>query len=78
MEILGHPDFERGELDTGFIDRWLENRGPKSRISGVERDLAVLAAALHYTGQSTPILQDGKPTESPWKTSGRLRALRRR
>ncbi len=78
MEILGHPDFERGELDTGFIDRWLENRGPESRISGVEQDLAVVAAALHYTGKPAPILREGKPAESPWKTSGRIRALRRR
>ncbi len=77
-EILEHPNFKRGEMDTGFIERWLESRDPESRISGVEQDLAVLAAALHYAQQSAPILQAGKPTESPWKTSGRIRSLRRR
>jgi acetyl-CoA carboxylase biotin carboxylase subunit len=25
-EVLNHPDFRKGDFDTGFIDRWMESR----------------------------------------------------
>jgi acetyl-CoA carboxylase biotin carboxylase subunit len=77
LEILDHPDFQRGELDTGFIDRWLENRQNKPAPSVIEQDFAVVAAALHYSRQQAPVVQAEKEPESLWKTAGRARALRR-
>jgi acetyl-CoA carboxylase biotin carboxylase subunit len=77
LEILNHSDFEQGKLDTGFIDRWLADRGGKPKPSLAERDLAVIAAALHYSRHLQPGLQPEKAVDSLWKTSGRADSLRR-
>ena len=45
-EVLDHPDFRKGEFDTGFIERWLQNRMADTAPPQTERDLAVIAAIL--------------------------------
>ena len=78
-EVLNHADFRKGNFDTGFIPRWLEERSAPATPSSIELDLSVIAAALYDS------LQDGQDgvsattpvTRSPWKTAARLRGLRR-
>lgn len=77
IEVLNHPDFKKGDFDTSFIDRWLENRNTEPEISVIERDFAVLAAALYHSERSAAGPEAAKPVESRWKTWGRMRGLRR-
>jgi acetyl-CoA carboxylase biotin carboxylase subunit len=65
-EIMRDPEFVAGNLDTGFIERFQKRRttDPKS-----PDDLAIIAAALRSSKQSTniPTPQDKKPTQ--WTTA---------
>lgn len=76
QEILDHPDFAKGDFDTGFIDRWLQSRDGEPRISGLQRDLSALAAALFHSESLAPSTGASKPMESPWKLDGRRRSMR--
>ena len=78
MEILEQPDFQKGSFDTGFIDRWLQNRTGAHPISDSERDLALLAAVLHHTSRSAESSESPAPlAASPWKNAARTGGLRR-
>jgi acetyl-CoA carboxylase, biotin carboxylase subunit len=77
LEVLADPDFQQANYDTGFLDRWMQNRNGDQKLSGADRDIAVIAAALFQTeGSSAAPAAGAKPIESPWKTQGRRNALR--
>jgi acetyl-CoA carboxylase biotin carboxylase subunit len=77
--IIGHPDFNAGHIDTGFIDRALaEGILADSELSSEEVRVALLAAALDAT--TAPSNGAGPPKDaakSDWKTAGRDALLRR-
>jgi acetyl/propionyl-CoA carboxylase alpha subunit len=77
-EVLDDPKFREGDIDTGFIDRWLGQRRASVPESDLERDLAVIAAAL-LDSQPGPVPDpEASPaTPSAWKTTARFRGLRR-
>jgi acetyl-CoA carboxylase biotin carboxylase subunit len=75
-EILNHPDFAKGDFDTGFIDRWLQNRNGEPPISDLQRDLSALAAALFHSESPASSTEASRPMESPWKLEGRRRSMR--
>jgi acetyl-CoA carboxylase biotin carboxylase subunit len=75
LEVLRHPDFKKGDFDTGFIDRWLRNR-TKSKAEGSERDLAAIAAALLHSERTAEATEGPRQVDSPWKTDARRRGLR--
>ena len=58
-EILDHAEFRKGNFDTGFIPRWLEERSAPATAIEIELDLAVIAAALYDS------LQDAVPATTP-------------
>jgi acetyl-CoA carboxylase biotin carboxylase subunit len=77
LEVLDDPDFHQANFDTGFLDRWMQNRNSTYKFSGVDRDIAVIAAALFQTEETSAAPAAGaKPVESPWKAQGRRNALR--
>lgn len=61
-EVLDDPEFISGEVDTGFIDRFFSRRQTQSS-EDVEKDLAMIAAALHQ--QSISIARAFTVTRSP-------------
>jgi len=77
-DILGQPDFQSGDFDTGFIDRWLQNRKNVANMTDADRDLAAIAAAVFYSERSGRLAETPKESESPWKRDGRKRGLRNR
>ena len=78
-EILQNSEFQKGEFDTGFIDRWLTTRTPAEPISQEEHDLALLAAAQFHAGRNmTAVDGSAGPASNPWKESGRSRLMRNR
>jgi acetyl-CoA carboxylase biotin carboxylase subunit len=78
LEVLDQEDFRRGDFDTGFIDRWLQNRNAAPTVPSADRDLMVLAAALFHSEATAPAPQTAGHPGSPWKLSGRRSALRSR
>jgi acetyl-CoA carboxylase biotin carboxylase subunit len=76
-EIVRDEEFTDGKLDTGFIARFNERRVPAQR-HGVESDMAVIAAALHYVKLSRQATVHSVTEASHrWKTSGRELLLNR-
>ena len=83
-EIVRDAEFQAGQLDTGFISRFNERRERargsenKDNEEQVRRDIAVIAAAIHYaTLQREASCNNQLPgdSQSRWKLSGRA-ALR--
>ena len=80
--VLDDEEFRRGEIDTGYIARFLERQ--KSQINNDNNDdriVAAIVAGISYTRQSRN--QQSNPSAqsepaSKWKTAGRLAALKNR
>ena len=68
-EIVRDQEFIDARLDTGFISRFNERRS-EPQISTEDTDLAIIAAALHYTKQQQQQIRVQNPV-SKWKLSAR-------
>ncbi|HEY8459112.1 MAG TPA: acetyl-CoA carboxylase biotin carboxylase subunit, partial [Blastocatellia bacterium] len=78
LSVLDDEEFARGEIDTGYIDRFLnkqktaaaQNDGDEARIA------AAIVAAINFTKQSK-----ARPAPAPaeraskWKLAGRMASL---
>jgi hypothetical protein len=75
---LQEPEFLSADFDTGFIDRWMKKRVPKTTVSQQVQDIALLAAALDFTNRDLSTQSDTSNAApvSAWKNAGRLGALR--
>ena len=78
-EILQQEEFLNGDFDTGFIERWLQQRKPKEAVPQVELDLALLAAAVEYSNRNVDSAKESstKLSMSPWKNAGRMGVMRK-
>jgi acetyl-CoA carboxylase biotin carboxylase subunit len=83
--ILSHPDFARGHLDTGFLDRLLAEPGEYASADDRNAQVAAIAAGVFAMldpasgGASTDAgSREGMATEpaSNWKRTARQEALR--
>jgi acetyl-CoA carboxylase biotin carboxylase subunit len=74
-EILRHQDFQTGDFDTGFIDRWIHGRSLSSDVTETDKHLAAIAAAFFHS-QRVPAAPGTPSPESAWKVDGRRRGLR--
>jgi len=79
-EVARDEEFVAGKLDTGFIARFNERR-VEVEPSQEQIDLAVIAAALHYSRHEQPIFVQGGAggtvSDGRWKMAGRTAGLRR-
>jgi acetyl-CoA carboxylase, biotin carboxylase subunit len=73
--VVRDEQFRRGDLDTGFIERFLKD-GLKREASENDQmlsDLATIAAVLHARAQAAqPADSSSREAESRWKLYGRL------
>jgi hypothetical protein len=86
--ILRHPDFQAGNIDTGFLDRLLADKNydltpdetseaNKARVAAIAAGLFAVLQPLASNGASkngTGKTNDGEV--SKWKQVGRQEALR--
>jgi len=79
-EIVRDGEFQRGQLDTGFIERFNSRRAsaPPAVPAIEERHMAVIAAALAYHQRQQQATQGSSPVTNRWKLSGRNAALNAR
>jgi acetyl-CoA carboxylase biotin carboxylase subunit len=77
-EVVRDEEFIEGMLDTGFIPRWQERRKEKES-SGTEKDMALIAAALAFSGKQKNVANEAqKETQSRWAKAGRMAQLNNR
>jgi acetyl-CoA carboxylase biotin carboxylase subunit len=80
-QILKDQSFLAGDIDTGFIDRWMTSDSrsqSKVVLSQQALDIAAVVATLDYViGQSVVPMQQTY-SESRWKKNGRVAALNSR
>ncbi len=76
-EVIEDPQFISGEIDTGFISAWQERRS-FAEPQVLEKDMAMIAAALDYLDRSTKGSSSAAgnvQTESNWVRAGRIAAM---
>jgi acetyl-CoA carboxylase biotin carboxylase subunit len=71
-EIVRDDEFISGDIDTGFISRFNERRPSHDRDSRL-KDLALIAAAVHYSRQQRQagINRNSNQVQNRWKLSAR-------
>jgi acetyl-CoA carboxylase, biotin carboxylase subunit len=69
-DIILHPEFRKGNLDTGFLERNLPEWSPKSDLS--TNEIALIAAGLYsnLNGKRQTNLTAAQSIPSPWETLG--------
>src|SRR5262249_19535303 len=76
MDILHHPDFERGDFDTGFIERFLGTVGrPDAQRPLQDEILAAIFATGFHSRRPVASTDAEKQSESAWKLDARRRGL---
>ncbi|HKC87332.1 MAG TPA: acetyl-CoA carboxylase biotin carboxylase subunit, partial [Blastocatellia bacterium] len=82
LSVLDDEEFARGEIDTGYIARFLERRkaGDTSQNDGGDaRVAAAIVAAINFTKQSkTKSSARVAERASKWKLAGRIASLNNR
>src|SRR5262249_32233128 len=82
LSVLDDEEFARGEIDTGYIARFLERRkaGDTSQNDGGDaRVAAAIVAAINFTKQSkTKSSARVADRASKWKLAGRIASLNNR
>jgi acetyl-CoA carboxylase biotin carboxylase subunit len=76
QQLLQDPEFQSGDFDTGFIERWQKSRGAHRRADSPDRFLAAIAAALFHTERAPRESATAKASDSLWKLDARRRGLR--
>jgi acetyl-CoA carboxylase biotin carboxylase subunit len=72
--ILQHPDFQKGEFDTSFLNRAVGVHRPALQES--DQHFAAVAAAIFHSERLPASSNSSKTAESPWKLDARRRGLR--
>ena len=76
-EVVKDEEFQRGQLDTGFIERFNSRRAsaPLAQPTKEETHMAIIAAALDYRNRQLKVRQSSTSRSNSWKLSGRHAAL---
>ncbi|MCL5005524.1 MAG: acetyl-CoA carboxylase biotin carboxylase subunit [Acidobacteria bacterium] len=75
-QLVVHPEFAKGQIDTGFIDRMLAEGSLESSPPQVLESVAMLALALELRQRQSQSQQAaGRAGISRWKAAGRERLL---
>lgn len=74
-EIIEDEEFQKGILDTGFIERWSKRR-KVIEATQIEKDLAAIAAALRFSSERKhsigAVSANNNSHRSQWQIAGRL------
>jgi acetyl-CoA carboxylase biotin carboxylase subunit len=77
-QVISHPEFARGDYDTGFLERAKKDLFPAADAQRVQ--VALLAAAVHAHERDTRLAKESafrpESETSAWRRQGRLRGLR--
>jgi acetyl-CoA carboxylase biotin carboxylase subunit len=76
-EVVQDEEFQRGQLDTGFIERFNSRRAsvPLAPPTKEQAHMAIIAAALEYRNRQQNAPRNSTSTSNRWRMSGRNAAL---
>ncbi len=75
-QLLEHPEFAEGHIDTGFIDRMIAEGSLENPAPATLESVALLALAIELRNrQAQPQAAPRRPGVSRWKAEGRERLL---
>ncbi len=77
QSVVSHPDFVAGQLDTGFVDRFLAGGFPPRVPPDSEAEIAAMVAIALDARRTGSAETPAQTAESPWKSAGRRAALNR-
>jgi acetyl-CoA carboxylase biotin carboxylase subunit len=69
--LINHPVFAAGEVDTGFIERHLDQLLPPD--PALPDAVLIAAALLDQTGSSLPVHSSAAPLADPWSRADNFR-----
>ena len=75
LDILPQPDFQRGDFDTGFLDR-LAAAKRKPVLADSDRNIAAIAATVFHATRASSTEVPATSAKNPWKIDARRRGLR--
>jgi acetyl-CoA carboxylase biotin carboxylase subunit len=76
QSVLADEDFRSGTFDTGFIARWIENRGSDGAAPPEQEMAAILAAGIHFLSDGRPREVHQGPEPSAWRLQAKRAMLR--
>jgi acetyl-CoA carboxylase, biotin carboxylase subunit len=76
--VLADEEFQHGEIDTGYIERFLERKKTKTGDAELtdQHIVAAIVAAQNFKNQATRTELAIKPAGNKWKMAGRLASLK--
>jgi acetyl-CoA carboxylase biotin carboxylase subunit len=74
--ILMDPDFRAARIDTGYLERLLDNEVAATEESAVPEDVVAVAAALLASSAREDVPAARNALESKWAATGRQEGLR--
>ena len=75
--VLKDAEFVAGDIDTGFVGRFMERWDPATPPSGGLEEAALAVAAERFTNQQAKTAGGPSQPVSRWKTNSRADSLRR-
>jgi acetyl/propionyl-CoA carboxylase alpha subunit len=78
-QLVGDPEFARGEFDVQWLDRKLAAGWLKPSVAGDDEVLLAAVALAASAGEAIPVLETAEASRrSSWKDAARRQALRRK
>jgi acetyl-CoA carboxylase biotin carboxylase subunit len=78
-QLVGDPEFARGEFDVQWLDRKLAAGWLKPSVAGDDEVLLAAVALAASAGEAIPVLETAEASRrSSWKDAARREALRRK
>jgi len=75
-DVLADADFRSGDIDTGFIDRFLRNSPEPEKPDDAQTEAVLQAAALRLRRKSAAGPAAAAASASAWKRRGRQESIR--
>lgn len=75
-DVLADADFRSGDIDTGFIDRFLQNGSEPEKPDEAQTEAVLRAAALRFRQKSAAGPATATASASAWKRRGRQESIR--
>ena len=75
-DVLADESFRAGDMDTGFVDRFIKDWAPEEPLSASQAEAVLQAAGQRFRTKAKATPSSASSSASAWKQHGRLESLR--
>jgi len=75
-DVLADEDFRSGDIDTGFVDRFIRDWSPDKKLNETQTEAVLQAAGLRFRDKANAAPSSASTRVSAWRRRGRLEGLR--